>query len=105
MRPRLPFNEAATDRLRKAKLAVLEPLKRDCSARQGMELSAKPNERIQVCVSDLRPAHRRGFQHERWATDLPDLLSQDRRAASAHFGRIEVCSFGSRGVQAPPHHR
>src|ERR1041385_2300466 len=35
------------------------PTKMDCSAERGMELSAEPNERIQVCVSHLRPAHHR----------------------------------------------
>jgi len=62
-----------------------------------VEWSSGTDERIQVCVSGLRPAHHRRLKHKWWANPVPDLLSEDHRPTSPGSGRFQVHPIGFTG--------
>ena len=65
-----------------------------CRRRANVECFSGSHERIQICVSGVRPAHQVRLVAERHGDGMPDVFPENHRAASAGIGRPEIHHHG-----------
>ena len=63
----------------------------------GFEMLSDSHERVQICLSGVRPAHEVRLVAERHGDGMPDMLPENHRPAGPRDGRPEIHHNGHEG--------